>query len=111
MSVVVLPPGKLPVEQPDVHRRQVGGVEVLGNAQPFCPEQAEYKARGHRRHKASLLVKPLGVALLRHSVTDESQARRTQGDEFVRVYRQVPGFLLPNPASDAPYFMKLPAIQ
>src|SRR5262249_34959718 len=29
------------------------------------------------------------ASLLRQSVTDESQARRTQGDEFVGVYRQV----------------------
>jgi len=89
VSAVVLAPGKPPVEQADIHPRHLGGVVVLGDAQPFCPEQDEYRARGRRRHEASLLVEPLGVTFLRQSVTDESQARRTQGDEFVGVYRQV----------------------
>ena len=60
VSAVVLPPGKLPVEQAGIHTRHLGGVVVLGDAQPLCPEQAEYRARGHRRHEASLLVEPLG---------------------------------------------------
>ncbi len=94
-----------------VHRRHLLGVIVVRHAQVLRAQQPEHRLRGHGGHEAALMIEPLGVALLRHAVADEGQARRAQRDQFVRVDRKVAGVLLPNVASEAPYFRKLPAIQ
>ena len=111
VSAVVLAPGELAVEQARVDGRHLRHAVVLGHPEVSRPEQAEDRARRHRGHVAALLVEPVGVALLRDAVADEGRARRAQGDELVRVDRDVAAFLLPKDASAAPYFRKLPAIQ
>ena len=58
------------------------------------------------------MVEPVGVAFLGNAVADEGEARGAEGDEFVGVDGEVGReLLLPKVASEAPYLMKLPAIQ
>src|SRR5207247_2091182 len=89
VAAIVLPPGKLSVEQADIHRRHLLFAVIVRSPQVPGAEQPEYGARGDRRHEAALMVEPLRVTLLRYSVTDEGRAGRAQRDQLVRVYRQV----------------------
>ena len=112
VPAIVLAPGKLAVEQTRGSQAASSRCDSrLPDSSPLAPSKREHAARGHRRHEAPLVVEPIGVALFGDSVADEREARRAQRDQFVGVNRNIAGFLLPNVASDAPYFMKLPAIQ
>ena len=89
MSAVVLAPGELAVEQARVDGRHLRHPVVLGHAEVARPEQPEDRAGRHRGHVAALLVEPVGVALLRDAVADEGGARRAEGDQLVRIDREV----------------------
>ena len=93
VSAVVLAPGKFAIEQAHFDGRHFCGAIVVGNAQVLCAEKFEHGTGSHGGHEAAFLVEPLGIALLRDAVADEGQARRAQGDEFVRVDGQVAGVL------------------
>ena len=95
VSTVVLAPRELAVEQAGLHGRHLRHAVVLGDARVPRPEQAEDRAGRHRGHVAALLIEPVGVALLGDAVADEGRARRAQGDELVRVDRNVAGVLAP----------------
>ena len=93
MSAVVLPPRELAIEQADVDRAASSRCGSRRDAEILGAEQAEHRLRRDRRHETALMVEPLRVALFRHAVADEGQARRAQRDQFVRVDRQIAGGL------------------
>ena len=87
VSTVVLAPGKLTIQQTDVHRRHFRAVVILRDPQIFCALEPEYGLRGNSSHEAAFLVQPLCVALFRNSIADECQPRRTQRNQLMSVYR------------------------
>ena len=91
VPAVVLPPGELPVEQPDVHGRHLRRVVVLGHAQIPGAQQPEHRPGGHGCHEAPLVIEPVRVALLGHAVADERGPRRAERDQLVGVHGQVGG--------------------
>ena len=95
MAAVVLTPRQLSIQEPRVHGGHFGGAIVFLLADVPRPQQPEHRPRRDRRHVAALLVQPVGVAAFRHPVADEREPRRAQGDQHVRVHRQIPGVLAP----------------
>src|SRR5437764_7823716 len=95
VAPIVLPPGQLAVQEPDVHGRHRLRAVVVGDAQILRAEQLEDGARRHGGHVAPAVVQPARVALLRHAVADEGEAGRAQRDQLVRVDGKVGGRLGP----------------
>ena len=93
VPAVMLTPGQLAIEQAHVDRRHLLVVIVVRGPQVFRAQEPEYRPGGDGGHVAALLVQPLRVALLRHAVADEGQARRAQGDQLMRIHGYVAGVL------------------
>jgi len=53
----------------------------------------------------------VGIAFFRDAIADEGEPRRTKGDQFMGIDIEIASGLASDPASEAPYFMKFPAIQ
>jgi len=111
MSAVVLAPRQLTLDEAYIDGGHLCRTVVFLDPQILRAQQPEHRLGGNRRHEAALVVQPPGVALFRHAVADEGEARRTQRNQFVASTGRSPGVLLPKAASDAPYFRKFPAIQ
>src|SRR5579872_5448850 len=88
VPALVLPPGKLAADQ-RLHRRHGIGQIVTGRSEVFLTQQSVYRAGEDARHETAVRVHPFGIAVLDGSIADEAGARSAQGDQLVRVNRQV----------------------
>jgi len=111
VAAIMLTPCQLAVEKPLVHWRHFRRVIVFVDFQSFGAEKFEYAAGINGGHKAALVIEPFRIAFFRNPVADKCQTRRAQAISSFESTGMSPGVLLPNAASEAPYFIKLPAIQ
>src|SRR5258708_34313500 len=86
MAAIMLSPCELPGQETLIHWRHFRCVIIPLHVKPFGAKQHKHPARVHGRHKASLMIEPVSVALLRNSVADEVEARRAASNQFVGIY-------------------------
>src|SRR5262245_22477046 len=89
MAAVVLPPGKLTVEQAHVDVRHFLDSVIVRTAEVLRAEQSEHGLRGDGRHEATLMVEPPRVALFGYTVADECRPWRAERDQFMCVNRKI----------------------
>ncbi len=87
MAAVVLTPRQRTIHQTVIDGWHGSFPEVFSDSQTFGPQQFEDFSSRNRGHETSTLVEPVGIAFFGNAVTDESQSRRTQRDQFMRIDR------------------------
>src|SRR5665213_3769665 len=58
VAAIVLPPGELPVKQPDVDGRHFRVKVIVPSAQVSCSKQSKDRPRRHGGHEASFMIEP-----------------------------------------------------
>src|SRR3982750_980796 len=86
-----LSPRGLPVEEPGIYRGQLLIQVIVGPAQIFGAEQAEYRSCRDGSHEAAPLVEPFGVSALGDAVADKCWPGGTQGDQLMGINRNIAG--------------------
>ena len=93
MPAIVLPPGQLSFQHSGIERRHLLSLVVVGNAKILCPQKFIDRTCCDDGHVAALVIQPPGIALIWNAITDEREAGRAEGEQFVGVDGQVtPGF-------------------
>src|SRR6266568_8280384 len=85
VAAAVLSPSEFTIGQSGFHRRK------FRRAQIFFAEQPEHWPGSNGSHETAALVNPFSFRSrpFRRAVTDERRSRRAQGDQLMRVHRQV----------------------